>query len=713
MADDKNQQQMPRESQIKKSGFNNFMTKLFGFRRVSNRNKNGGNNNSFSSSSGKSSIEFIKTDLDSNQRVGQAFLDQFNSLSAPLSEKSEKIFNYWLNDNTDTFNELAARRQRIDQLSYAVLNDSYIGQTVQLYADEACQLDEQDTIINIETPDPRMTRDMYNLLNLWGITQVRIRATIENLVTYGDAFWANKISEKGVERIIPLQQYQVTDRLEYNPIKALEMKKRKEGAFWNFANKNFLINQMLDDLEDTGDFADIFDTKLFGFQIDNDLVVPPWAITHFRVGYDLGQFFPFGTSLIINTLAPFKQTMSTMALQSLARVMSFPITLYKVKTSDAMDEARQFETVNNVREAFDNIGVTPAQGNSEVYTVNTKIWIPDGLVNVEVVKPEIDFGNVDDLKLYQERTAVATGIPKSFYNDDWYGFGTSGKSLTQQYKPFGRKVYSVQSAFLLGLSNLFRIHFAITGAYDFRIPFTLSMKYPAVEETDDRQNARSKSIEVANAVMGIVKTAIGAAEDEALPPDIVRDIIGKYTFLEPTDIMKWTRDAKYSVPNVSGSEEEGEGSVPDLGDFTFEGGTESLGAPELGSGSELGGGSESEGSMETPSTEEVQESVKNSLRIRENYLKENYKAKRDQIYFEALAKTNTTEFNREGRHLVVCNQVDDSSDLMLETLNKQHNSGNTRFAESFNTNFSDYVKEEKEEVKEDLDDLTDDGIELE
>lgn len=690
MADDK-KSQIPQESQIKKSGFNNFMTKLFGFRRVSNKNKG---DSTASLGNSQSSIEFIKTDIDSNQRIGQALLDRFNSLSTPLSEKSEKIFNYWLNDNTDTFNELSNRRQRIDQLSYAVLNDPYIGQTVQLYADEACQLDEQDTIINIETPDPRMTRDMYNLLNLWGITQVRIRATIENLVTYGDAFWANKISEKGVERIIPLQQYQVTDRLEYNPVKALEMKKRKEGAFWNFANKNFLINQMLDDLEDTGDFADIFDTKLFGFQIDNDLVVPPWAITHFRVGYDLGQFFPFGTSLIINSLAPFKQTMSTMALQSLARVMSFPITLYKVKTSDAMDEARQFETVNNVREAFDNIGVTPSQGNSEVYTVNTKIWVPDGLVGVEVVKPEIDFGDIDDLKLYQERTAVSSGLPKSYYNDEWYGLGSSGKSLVQQYKPFGRKVYSVQSAFLLSLSNLFRIHFAITGTYDFRVPFTLSMKYPAVEETDERQSSRSKSIEVANAVMGIVKTAIGAAEDESLPPDIVRDIIGKYTFLEPTDIMKWTRDAKYTMIRSTGSGSSDEISS-DFGDSSF--GGESLNSLPAG---DMGDFSAEPATEEMPvepaGTEEVgevQESVENSLRIRENFLRENYKKKRDEIYFEALTSTNTTEFNREGRHLVVCGQVEGSSDLMLETLSKQHNNGKERFQEAFNTDFNDYVKD--------------------
>ena len=48
------------------------------------------------------------------------------------------------------------------------------------------------------------------------------------MVEYGDAFWANNIKKKGVQSIHPLQQYQVNDRLEFNPIKVLEQKKRRE-----------------------------------------------------------------------------------------------------------------------------------------------------------------------------------------------------------------------------------------------------------------------------------------------------------------------------------------------------------------------------------------------------------------------------------------------------------------------------------------------------
>ena len=38
----------------------------------------------------------------------------------------------------------------------------------------------------------------------------------------------------------------------------------------------------------------------------------------------------------------------------------------------------------------------------------------------------------------------------------------------------------------------------------------------------------------------------------------MQDIIGKYTFLDPGDIMKWTRDAKYYV-NINPQEGGGAG----------------------------------------------------------------------------------------------------------------------------------------------------------
>ena len=680
-----NNGKLPDSSAIKSSGFSNFLSTLFGWRRSKG-------------TTASNKVEFTQVDLGAKeQRIGQAFINNAPNLEGPMSEKLEQLFNIWLTDNTTRYEDLQERMARISQLEYMVLNDPYVGRTVDLYADESTQLDQQDTLINIETPDARMTKDMYKLLNQWGITQTRVRETIKQLGTYGDAFWANTVTENGVERIVPLQQVQVSDRVEFNPIKALEMKKRREGFFGGFASNNYLIDQMLQSLQDNDSFADLFDTKLFGFSIDNDLSVPAWSVTHFRVGAEGSQFYPFGTSPILGALAPYKQTQSSIALQALAREMNFPITTFEVKTDENMDEASQFALVNRVREEFDNIGVSQKVGNSEVYTVNTKIWIPKDLITVDIKKAsDSNTDSVDDIKLYQDRTAVALGIPKAFYGEEgWKSLGHSGKSLIQQYKPFARKCFSLQSAFLEGLADLYRIHFAITGLYDFRIPFTLSMRYPAVEEVDDFVNSRKSSIEMANDVIGLVKAAVGADEDEPLPADIIRDIIGKYTFLDPGDIMKWTRDAKYYV-NINPQEGGGAGVSGGSGgpgggiDIDIGGGGPE---PSDEGGLDLGdiGGEESDedvgGGEEEPTMESVSRrgrTIEDRLReyeslprtkeriLREKILCEKYKNERDRIYFDALQECAVNNYSSRGFHKEIFNTENSHMDVMLEVLDSQH-----------------------------------------
>lgn len=676
------------KSAVKRQGFTGYMSSLFGWKARPDTSSKG-----LGASSSQIPVDFVKVDVSSKQRVTQAALEQALN-NTKLSEKLEALFNSWLSDTTDSLTEISNRFKRVDQLTYAKLNDPFIGRVVKLYADEGSQLDVQDHLIGVETPDPLMTKEMYSLLNLWGVTQPRVRAALEQMATYGDAFWANKISERGVERIIPLKQLQISDRLEFNPVEALEKLKRRQGGLATLADRHALIKTMIEDMADTGDFADLFDTKLFGYAIQNDLVVPPWSVTHFRVDADASEFTPFGVSPILNTLAPFKLTASTITLQSIARVLSFPVTLYKVKTSLGTDEGRQLQTVNRVREAYDNIGVTPAAGNSEVYTVNTKIWMPDGLMDVDVKASQVDIGFTNDIELYQDRTAVATGVPKGYLVQEWGGFGNSAISLTEQFKPFARAVYSLQSAFLEGLSELFRLHFAITGRFDFRTPFTLSLKFPAEEVSDEKRASRTGSLELAGAVLEMIRAAIGAQEDEGLPPDIVRDIISKYTFLDPVDVVRWTRDAQYGGSADSGrSSGSGSGSGGssggDSGEFDLEkelsdieGAAEEPAATpeeESFSSTDLDNADFSE-SYDPIEASRIRES--RSRRLRE--LTSRYVESKDVVYFNILRENTIFEFVRDKAHVFASFTIPSSMQPMYEALNantKTSGAGKKRLSE--------------------------------
>ena len=658
------------------AGLNNFLSRLFGWKKSTGRSGN--------------PVDFVTVDLDSSQKVGQALKqaleDQIPNIeSGNLSKHLQGLLDSWLTDTTDTQQELTKRMELIKQIDYAVRTDPYIGQVVKLYADECTQCDLQNQVISIETPDPLMTRRMYELLSTWGITQNRCHSAIESLAEYGNAFWCNQVSSRGVERIIPLKQHQIKERIEFNPVEVAEKRATKTGSFMNAVSKNYLLNKMVNGLEAGENYCDIFDKKLFGFTmpgVDNgqDIILPPWAVTHFRVDGD-GQFSPWGTSPLINTLAPFKQLISTIALQSLARVSSFPITLYNVKTSENTDEARQFSTVNKVRMAYDNIGVSPMVGNSEVYSVNTKLWVPKGLLEVDVKKPEVDVKFTDDMEMYQDRVAVASGLPRAYFEKGWGEYGDSAKSLIEQYKPFGRRAYTIQSAFLDGISDLFRLHFAISGEYDYRVPFTLSMKFPAEEKSKSKLDSQNASVEMANKVVNAVKSAIGAGDDEALPAEVVRDIMSKYAFLDPGDLQKWTKASKRALINKSALDDmDSDPSLDDmggddldsgdLGDISDAEGTEGTDSGDLGEAPDI---TTDIGSADNIPAEPTAESTQTKLeRLREKHLVEAYNRNRDDIYFNVLRENNIEGFRRGASHVQVYQTISGNNDYMLETLAAEH-----------------------------------------
>ena len=658
------------------AGLNNFLSRLFGWKKSTRGSGN--------------PVDFVTVDLDSSQKVGQALKqaleDQIPNIeSGNLSKHLQGLLDSWLTDTTDTQQELTKRMELIKQIDYAVRTDPYIGQVVKLYADECTQCDLQNQVISIETPDPLMTRRMYELLSTWGITQNRCHSAIESLAEYGNAFWCNQVSSRGVERIIPLKQHQIKERIEFNPVEVAEKRATKTGSFMNAVSKNYLLNKMVNGLEAGENYCDIFDKKLFGFTMPGvnngqDIILPPWAVTHFRVDGD-GQFSPWGTSPLINTLAPFKQLISTIALQSLARVSSFPITLYNVKTSENTDEARQFSTVNKVRMAYDNIGVSPMVGNSEVYSVNTKLWVPKGLLEVDVKKPEVDVKFTDDMEMYQDRVAVASGLPRAYFEKGWGEYGDSAKSLIEQYKPFGRRAYTIQSAFLDGISDLFRLHFAISGEYDYRVPFTLSMKFPAEEKSKSKLESQNASVEMANKVVNAVKSAIGAGDDEALPAEVVRDIMSKYAFLDPGDLQKWTKASKRALINKSALDDmdsdpslddiEGDDlDSGDLGDISDTEGTEGTDSDDLGEAPDI---TTDIGSADNIPAEPTAESTQTKLeRLREKHLVEAYNRNRDDIYFNVLRENNIEGFRRGASHVQVYQTVSGNNDYMLETLAAEH-----------------------------------------
>jgi hypothetical protein len=568
-----NPEQSKKQAQSFRAKFARSLTSLFGFRKTSKRRSIGKN----------SDLQFVKVDADSEMKIAQAKIGKV--FTTKLSSRLEELFNAWLIDTTDTYQNFENRLKRLAELEFAVTNDPFLSMAAELYADEATQLDVQDQLILVDCADPRMKQKMENLVEQWGITQNRVRSAMYNMAWSGDSFWSNKVTPRGVQRINPLDVHQITERLEFDPVQVsaqLALNHDLVTALSRDAKLQLLFDRL--ESEDHDEYADMFDKKLFGFVADGNLVLPPWNVTHFRLNSEQSEFYPMGRSFFLKALAPFRQCNATMTLQSIARVMSFPITVYSIKTPPGMDEAQQFEKINEAREQYDNIGET---GNSsEALSVNTRIWVPEGLMTLEVHSPNIDLSAIGDIQMYQDRVAIATGIPKGYLVQEWGGFGNSAISLVEQWKPFARRVFTLQSAFLEGLSNLFRLHFAITNEFDYREPFVLSMKFPGDEMSDARVAAKEKSIQLSKDVIDIISNLIGAINNP-LPAEVLQDILSKFSFLDPDDIKKWMKVRASSTANKKGAKP----------DDTFGGGGGGLGGGMSGGEAPTGGGGDLSGAF--------------------------------------------------------------------------------------------------------------------
>lgn len=645
------------KSSILKSTFVNRLSSLFGYKPVGDAPK---------TDIGKRyGIEFVKVDLNSpayrfkNAALGNLFE------SHNLSEKLERLFDAYMEETTLTYNDIQDRQKRLNELSYLYYNDPFCARVVELVGDEATQLDVQNRLISVESPNLSFSSRVYELLQLWGVTQQRIQGLCRDLELYGEGFWTHKIGLNGVEKIIPIRPNSIMERLEFSPVHMSEYLAQRDG--WASANRNRSqkINALIDLLKEgtsaeyAENLADYFDNKLLGYEIEGDMIVPPWCVTHFRFNAENSEFYPYGRPPLINCLAPFKQVYSSTMLQGLARAMSFPITMFKVKGTEGMGPEMAFDHVNTVREEYDNIGVSASSAGGEVYTVNTKMWVPDDLIDIDVKESKCDIDFVGDIEMYQDKVAIASGVPKAYLDQEYGGFGNSGISLTEQYKPFARHVYAIQSCFLQGLGELIRLHFAITGEFDYNTPFILSMRFPAEEMSEDKRNARKDSMDLAQAVVDLISKSLGLEEGEPLPEDVMTDILSKYSFLDPTDIQKWMRLSSYLKPVGGNNEDDSGGS-----DFDF--------SDDSGS-DDSGDMSESKRYTLTQAERLLRERKKfkdrEHFKERRQSLRERYSDIKNDLYFHFLESQHFTEFTNTARkaHTLIVPKLTKNS-LLAETV---------------------------------------------
>ena len=457
----------------------------------------------------------------------------------------QKFWQWWLSQNHDSNETLKGRFDRYDDIDFMIYNDGIMSMVSELYADEATQADSQDKILTPDSKNKKVTSAIEDLLLQWDYSQSNIRNHCYNIPVYGDSFGINSIDLKGGTGIYNVEHVDVRDVMDRIEFRISDVKRNvyKKRKMLQFANREPRLTQLANLLTaKEQNYSQYFKSYLFGYQIDKDLYLPPWNVTHYRMFTTKSEFRPWGRSLFVNSIGLFRQLKSSKNLMALARVAKFPKEIFNVKTDSSMTEADKWDKINEAREEWHNMGLESKQ--KDQFSAGGEIWTADDLLSYDLKENRMDLGDIKDIELLRDEMIVASRVPKGYMITD-RGWGVSGQSLLQQYKPFGRAVYTIQSAFLHELVQSIRIHFMVTGQFEGAgTEFTLAMNYPVTEESSDRLRAKQDTLRLANDVVSNIQSALGTRD--GLPPDVITSIFSTLSFLPPEDVKAWV-DQSYGA----------------------------------------------------------------------------------------------------------------------------------------------------------------------
>lgn len=473
----------------------------------------------------------------------------------PETTPYSQLWNFFLTEQYDTYETLKNRKNRYVDLDFAVKNSPLIQMSADLYADEATQCDVQGEPIRIKAASV-IQNDIRELLDRWNINQQTVRECIWNKVVFGDAFDINEIDER--EGIIGVQQvsvWDIEDRLEFDPSKLLEQLKFFSNN-WG-SNNAAKLQALFSDLEKSGgNPAAYFKKFLLGFELKGGQMVAPWSVTHYRAYSMLREFAPWGRSQFVNVLPAYRQLMSAEGLMSVARASVFPRDLYMVAAEPGSTPAEKWESMEEFGEQLDNAGLE--DGSKEMPSIGTRIIIPKDLAEFTQLDNSLDLDKIADVDYLRDNLIMGLSIPKGYLIVDQGGWGTSGQALLQQFKPFGRKVFSHQSDYLTGLIEKIKLHYAITGKFDgWDTAFELQMDFPVIEESSERTQHKAEELTLAKDTIETLKDVLGV---DIVPPEIVKDALGFMTSLPAEKVDYYVNQLMKA--NEEQKPVEGEGEDP-------------------------------------------------------------------------------------------------------------------------------------------------------
>ena len=450
-------------------------------------------------------------------------------------DEIKRLFNWWMNDCHDSAKSWQERAKLFQDCDMICDNMGMMARAMEIMADETIQADSnmQPIFIEAKKKTKKVILDFFDKVGIYNI----LRSTALDIIKYGNAGWMLGFDHTGVNKIIPIEVYDIKERLEFSPIDIENKMKGNDNLFSQF-QKHDRINALINSITNKENVSSFYDNYLFGFQI-NDNIVPPWRFIHFRNLTNRTPFKPFGAPIFVHSIAPYRQWDAAMTMQIVARGAKFPKEVYKLKVGNAADPATKLELAVEFLNELMNSGIGTSK--KDLPGVNEIRITIDELFDWDMQVPNIDLGKIDDIQMLWDDLVNSTFMPRDWVDPNSSGFGKSGFSLTQEFKPFARLIFRIQNILLSNISQVIKIH--MIHSQDFEeeeMDFVLSMPYPESQINPDIISSQTTQWALANEIITSLSDKLLGGD--SLPTDVIKQIYQKVLPYDDQTIDRFIKD---------------------------------------------------------------------------------------------------------------------------------------------------------------------------
>lgn len=469
----------------------------------------------------------------------------------------EELWKFWTtachDDAMDSWQTMLSVYSDMDILS---MNCQPIAKSMEIWTDEIIQADSNNQIIFIEAKEKvkKYIEKFFDDINLNEL----IRPTVSDIVQYGNAGWVLGFDNKGVSEIKRIPIRYLKERLEFSPVDLHAALNDTGHMIHDYRNSINSVSDLIDMITNKENISSYFKEYLLGFVVE-DKILPPWKFLHFRNITNKSPFAPFGIPTFIHAMSAYRQFDAAMAMQIIARGASFPKEVYKLDLPNIVNPTEKFAKATEFLNEMLNSGFGTSK--KELPGIGDIIVTIKDLFEYEQISPNIELKGIEDLELLKDDIYNACLLPRKLVDPKDSGFGESGVSYIEQFKPFARMVYRFQSILLNNITQLIKIHLIHTGDFELdEIEFSLSMPYPESQTNNDIISAQSSLLDLANNVISAIEDRVTGGEK--LPPELIKTIYNKFLPYDSNTIDFWVDEAVKA-------KEEG-GTISDEDDFGFD-----------------------------------------------------------------------------------------------------------------------------------------------